>query len=56
MEDQHATSSLKSKRRFCKMEKNGVMAPSVSAIFKIQLAARDNMLERFSLKVERACR
>ena len=29
------------------------MAPSVAAIFKVKLAARDYVLERFSLEAER---
>ena len=48
--------SEKRGKGFSKIEKDRVMAPSVSAIFKIKLAARDHVLERFSLEAERACR
>ena len=41
---------------FSKKEKDRVMSPSVSAIFKVRLAARNNVLERFSLEAEWACR
>ena len=36
----------------CKKEKDGVVAPSISGIFKIRLKAGDDMLERFRLEAE----
>jgi len=54
--ERHVISNLKMRKRFSKKEKNRVMAPSISAIFKIQLTAGDDILERFRLEAEWACR
>ena len=54
--ERHVISNLKMRKRFSKKEKNRVMAPSISVIFKIQLTAGDDILERFRLEAEWACR
>ena len=38
------------------MQKNGVMAPGIPAIFQVGLTTRYNVLETFRLETERASR